>query len=102
MCHIEDLPDLTAPMPAGERFGVLTTLRDVFGNVCTSGGIELRATVRARDEPQQNAQATRTRLASAVAWAMVWDRRDGTYETVQTPTCIGRNTPHQCPTGRTR
>ena len=93
MCHIEDPPDLTAPMPAGERFGVLTTLRDVFGNVCTSGGIELRATVRARDEPQQNAQATPYAPGFLPSRGlMVWDRRDGTYETVQTPTCIGRNT----------
>lgn len=93
MCRVEDPPDLTAPLPAGERFGVLAVLRDTFGNVCSSGGFELRATIRAPDEPVQAAHAVPFACGFLPARGMVmWDRRDGTYEAVFTPRALGRHT----------
>ena len=93
MCRIEDPPDLSAPLPAGEPFGVLAVMRDTFGNVCTSGGFELRGTVRAPGEPIHEARAEAYDSGSLPSRSLVLcDRRDGSYEARFTPRAVGRHT----------
>ena len=93
MCRIEDPPDLSAPLPAGEPFGVLAVMRDTFGNVCTSGGFELRGTVRAPGEPVHEARAEAYVSGFLPSRSLVLcDRRDGSYEARFTPRTVGRHT----------
>ena len=68
-------------------------MRDTFGNVCTSGGFELRSTVRAPGEPIHEARAEAYDSGSLPSRSLVLcDRRDGSYEARFTPRAVGRHT----------
>jgi hypothetical protein len=92
LSRIEDPVEPDESLAAGDRFSLLATLRDEYGNVCTTGGHELRATVRAPKEPIDVAHAVPYAGGYIPSREMVlWDRRDGSYEVMFTPMVLGRH-----------
>lgn len=85
--------NLSRPLPAGERFLVVATLRDLYGNVCAAGGHEVRATVRSPGEPVHSARAVPLAPGQLPNRGLVvFDRRDGAYEVHFTPMAVTKQT----------
>ena len=85
-----DKSSLEKPLLGGRRVVTVATLRDRYGNVCATGGHELRATVRSPSEPLHTARSVAFAPKHVPQHGLVvHDRRDGSYEVSFTPASLG-------------